>query len=1296
MKRPHGKIKDFVEPQAFDLLRNVAADPTRALAAYRFTDVTSDLLVRWLDALADVPRRHAVAPVTSQSLATNNTTRALAGVRGVGKSHTLAAFAALAAMPELRSSVSDAHVATSARRLSGRRYTVARIERGSCQTLQEEIAVALASVFGGEAADYLAQANDDIAALLHVAASRLYDATLVLVIDTAYGRSTRVERDDGKLLSELAHHAAATNTFIALALDDDITGAEGANAALARAYRIDYLDPEHLFRIADAYVLKKNPNARAALHEIYLSLRQEIAGFNWSEPRFAALYPLHPIVADITSAVRLYAPTFALLPFAAETAQRAIGRPPLALVTLDEVFDRAEAELREAKPLDNLFAAYVELIANSIGRLPVMARLEARLILKALFVLSLDGRGATAAEICAAMLFEDAPPMTTNGAPARTRVKQALERFCADAPGNLIQRDTEAASATNEIANEPRYRFRIDTTSGFETALAEAIEKSNSDEKSLLQVLYAAAPARFADWSFGNINGDINGDINNNVDAEISSASAPDFVQMIDEKITTNYVEWRGTQREGCIVLRDDYDQLDLAAVDAGKLMSSEWLVMLLAPRLSDDATNHTARLSLSNANLDALTKIVPLIIEWRPAALTADERNTLRRCLALHRTPELFTLHGEHAHATHAASLAQVERIWARSFLDDGKLVITQRNVVAFEDHPASANLSVSTNSGTLRVERSWSDEAKASATLAEAFRRTLEEFFNRLYPQHPCFDEPLGEREIRKLITDLFGGANVTDAEVQRFAALFAVPLQLVVQRGTTLALRTGDELLNLKWVREVVGLAERAEGACVPLQRIAEILQQEPFGFGASVQRLLLASLVANRRLEFVTTNGDRISRRTLATSIKWETVAGIARPAAILQSAEELTMWARLLAEGATSEIAINETGGNSIANPATREQVRESLSTWLATWRAAKLLVRFAELSDDALTTRAADIHNAVQRSFDASAQAIDDALADQISLEEGLQRVADAFINSPKTFDERARQLAQLTTYVDLFPVRDWARVFLLAAEPTGVATIDAARRELLDIATNPHALFDEKSCVRFDELWAEFHPAYVETYAARHDAVMNNSAHRLIADTLGRGAAWREYEALAGLSLINHRNWKAIERVREQVRAANCLIDVREVLQTEPRCICAFRMTCETGFAHLEDELAASIEIGRATAHRTLSFVAPYIAGALEHLATTSTNSVAARAQTLSTSFKQGITPASLSFGDVQIIEHALAASPAPPAVRVALPVENHELLTPEELNARLTQWLDELPSRIAVVEVTHGVDEK
>ncbi|MBA3240866.1 MAG: hypothetical protein H0T60_06525, partial [Acidobacteria bacterium] len=359
--------------------------------------------------------------------------------------------------------VGDAHVLTSARRLSGRRYAVVRVERGSRVTLAEEMAAAFAEVFGGSDAQW----GHDPAGMLAVAASRALDETLVVLIDTAFNRPARVNRDDGPLLGELATTSRGVNAFVALALDDDIAGADGANVVLSGTYRIDYLDPENLYRVVEQFVLRKKPQGRAALSDIYHNLRASVPEFNWSEARFASLYPVHPLVADVAAGVRLYVPTFAFLPFAAGVAARAAARPALSLVLLDEVFDGAEVDLRRSPELREAFAAYDHLVAQSIGQMPVMQRHQARLILKSLFVLSLDGHGATAAELCAALLLiDDATSLSVNDVTspavndvtspgAAEQVEETLARFAEAALAGSIGRD-EGMGGT-----AARYHFRV-------------------------------------------------------------------------------------------------------------------------------------------------------------------------------------------------------------------------------------------------------------------------------------------------------------------------------------------------------------------------------------------------------------------------------------------------------------------------------------------------------------------------------------------------------------------------------------------------------------------------------------------------------------------------------------------------------------------------------------------------------------------------------------------------------------------------------------------------------------------
>ncbi|MDQ1422399.1 MAG: hypothetical protein QOJ52_4361, partial [Acidimicrobiaceae bacterium] len=800
---------------------------------------------------------------------------ALAGARGVGKSHMLAAFGALASLPELRRSVAEAHVAVSASRLLNGRYRVARVERGTRPTLHEELSVAL----GGEAETW----KTEPARMLAFSAG-MTETPLVLVIDTAFERENRVERDDGLLLSELANAARELSVFIALALDDDIAGADGVNVALSGTFQIDYLDPEHLYRITDTHLFQKNAQSREALREMYRTLRASVPGFNWSEPRFAAIYPMHPLIADVASAVRLYAPTFAFLPFAAAAGAHAVNRPALSLVVLDELFDRTERALRFAESLANPLAAYDHLVRHGVSQVPIMQRLQAKLVLKGLFILSLEGRGATARELGAAMLLYD----EQQPAAAIERIENVLSIFAQTAPpGSLLK---------NEDEGEARYCFNI------------------------------IAPAR------------------------------------------------------------------SIAAIDA--------------------------------------------------------------------------------------------------------------------------------------RAEQ------------------------------------------------DVQGGKD------------------------------TGSEPPPLRPVN----------------------------------------------------------------------------------LSDEELAEWASQLTGSAMP---------GSLDEPDARDHVRNALAEWLKMWRADNPLKTFDGVADEGLTTRVWNLAEGLRRSFGSAAIAIESALSKNISLEEGLQRVANAFGNSADKLKLNSERLAELTSFIRELPGRTRARAYLSLAEPTGVDEIESARRELLAIAADVHNLFDEESVNRFNLLWQEFHARYTEHYARTHDEALRDNNRREELEALTRSDEWREFESLSQLRLVNRRYWDEATGMLERARHAECELPVRQQLAEHPLCACRFRLTMGETLARIPQEIGEMVERGRAAHRRTLRFLATPLAIALDALARKETDTETAnRSRSLSGAFAQGTGPAQFSPVDVQLIESALARMSSPPPVRLHLPVSDYGLLTRDELRARLNQWLDDLPNEPAVVEVIERED--
>jgi hypothetical protein len=73
MNQIQDKVKDIVDVRANDQLHDFLADLGQTLSGYYFTDITSDLMAKWID-------RVVVMPTGSGNA------YALAGYRGVGKS----------------------------------------------------------------------------------------------------------------------------------------------------------------------------------------------------------------------------------------------------------------------------------------------------------------------------------------------------------------------------------------------------------------------------------------------------------------------------------------------------------------------------------------------------------------------------------------------------------------------------------------------------------------------------------------------------------------------------------------------------------------------------------------------------------------------------------------------------------------------------------------------------------------------------------------------------------------------------------------------------------------------------------------------------------------------------------------------------------------------------------------------------------------------------------------------------------------------------------------------------------
>lgn len=1179
MKRIQEKVKDLVEVLPYKNLQDFISDPSRTLAAYHFTDATSDLMAKWLDRISVMSGKKGVA-------------NALAGYRGVGKSHFLATLGAILAHSELRSRITNPHAAASAQNLKRARYSVVNVRRGTHDTLYAELKEAIAKTFEVSTADL----SDSLAELLNWVAKKSGDLPLILLVDTAFERSSRVARDDGVLLGEIAEISEDLNLFVAVALDDDIAGADGINAAIARRYSIDYLDQEHLYRIVDAHIFPKHRQKVPLLHDIYTNFKTAMPSFRWSEQRFAALYPLHPVILENAPFVRLYAPEFALLGFASEAGAKILGRPANSLIALDEVFDNVEASLRKIEDLKDAVATYDILNSEIITQMPVMQRLHAKLTLKGLFLLSLEGEGTTAGEISAAMLIYD----ETEPEKSVKNVEAILEKFVAALPEE-IQR--------NAVANrETRYSLRVSSKDNLNQAVAEAVKSISPDV--IPKILRRVARERFSDWAFS--------EENDTGDA------------------TECRIVWRGGVRYGSVVWNADGAETTSAANSE----AADWEVIINPPTAPKQKLGRKTGISG---------------VFWQPAELRADEIDTILRYYVLLTNQDLREEYGEQLRAAGHANLMSIEKIWNRIFLEEATLEIDG-------------------------FDYNFSEAARAATNLTDVFSNMLEPLFENLYPEHPQFAETLEMNDVSQLVSDFFSGARQTLTDAQNLAKTFALPLGLVAGRNGTFVLETEDNLINLPLARKILATVKENPETSVSLKTIYEELKKPPYGLGREASHLILTALVAQRRIEFVTSKGDRINRRSLDLKIIWKDIEGIAKPSSVSYGDKRLIEWARLLT--GTKNL-------QSLDQSEERQEIKTALEGWLIEWQSERTLERFNDLPDDILTTKIWRMAMHTEKTFGVVAATVAAILDDSISLEEGLHRIAESFSDSEKEYAARRNDLTVLGDFIKGVGRREKVRNYLAICETTDDESLEAMRAKLTRTVEESYLHPSNKLNDEMESLWQNFHSQFADYFAIKHDLVMKSHLMREKFDEFRRSDEWWEFENLSRLTIFQRTYWKEAKQLFRRLKEIDCRFDVRTMLKTQPFCGCSFKLSQTRNLEKLPVTLEETVARGRENYRGVLWKLKDTMVSLLEHfIREMNDEDFTKTARRLIGIFQSNSPIPLLTNNELVVLKKVFDDLPTAPLLQISLPGDE-SFLSREELRLQLNDWLEDLPNEPVLLKI-------
>ncbi|MEP6787811.1 MAG: hypothetical protein ABJB40_05225, partial [Acidobacteriota bacterium] len=966
-------------------------------------------------------------------------------------------------------------------RLSRRHGPVAFVRRGTRDTLLDEVKYGVAELLEAEPETL----NSSLPDLLLRASEHAGDIPLVVLVDTARGRETRVARDDGDVLSQMAGIAKAIGIFVGVALDDDISGADGPNSPIAASYGIDYLDQEHLYKIVDSHIFSKYQQKLPVLKDIYEYYREVLPGFRWSEQRFSSLYPLHPATLEIAPLIRLYIHEFALLSFASEAGERILGRPANSLIGLDEVFDAVESKMRDVPALKETFEAFDKLNKDIVSKVPVQFRLPAKLVLKGLLTLSLNGQGSTPSEIAAAMMIfdEDASRSST------VDVANVLESFADYLPDTIEKFDRGDA--------ESKYCFKFASVGDVNDVLAEAMETVSDDV--VWDLLLRQTSEKFSDV-------ELRGDF----------GAYP----------TTCVVEWRGSIRRGEIVWNADE-----AANNLDNSAGFDWLLFF-----EKDGTNNAGDTILHSAQSAV----------WRPAELKPDEKDTIRRHHLLQTNEEVRDRFGDGLNtASHVNSIA-VEKIWQRVFLQEAVLVAD----------------------GT---EFQFSEEARSSHSLAQLFTIMLEPLFEKRYPSHPTFSQTLGVKEASNLISSFFSGSSTNTAEAQALAETYALPLGLANRNGNFVQPLATEVLAELPVVKLVYGGPTSEIEGSIPVAEIALRLEEAPLGLTREACHLILAAMVAQRQLEFVTTTGNRINYRSLDLQIIWDDIIAVAAPLNETVPVERLLLWARLVTGNAN--IRSLDRAEDLIA-------IEASLVVWLGSWKQDRVLDDFDALPDEYLNAAIWKTAANIKKTFGAMASIVNDLAKKAISADICVRSIAELFIDQESEFKKNESDLRVLRDFTYGVSRRAEILSYLSLSEITRDKTTENARYALLERISTGSVVETNLTLEQIELLWNNFRENYSEFYIEKHDAAMTTASGDRFKGLL-RSDRWSSFEGLSENPWFDRRYVSAARTLIREIRQLNCDSNPRLQLESKPYCSCSFKLSEFERHSRLLDQLETVVSAG-------------------------------------------------------------------------------------------------------------------
>ncbi|MBL8151473.1 MAG: hypothetical protein JNN15_16230, partial [Blastocatellia bacterium] len=518
----------------------------------------------------------------------------IAGERGVGKSHLLAFIAALLRKPELASYVGYAPARNSIERLLTTLSIFPNVVTVNFDTVDRKT-------------------SQDLIKTSLEEASKKEGSKTIFFFDSF---SHQAERDEAwldwfkKELETILEQKASV--FVELNSDDLFK----LNLK-QESVKVEAMGLKDLAQVIDKVVCQKSAKQRQAIKDLYEDLQHYFPYFQTSTGEFIELFPIHPQVLKIVPVMRKYANRFSLFGFFYSVAPRAVLRRGLNVVSLIDLFDSFEFELRRNHHLSYLFSSYDFLVENFVRALPSVQQVYGKMLLGTLTLLSITGKPHTMFEIAeSAMLYDDGSPVLLQNS------LRSLIDFMAMAAGDRIEL---IDSDKGDVG------FRLRLSADFVDPLEKAASQISDNDPRLCEVLIDAGKLCFKDWPL--------------------VYTSDHFKRSVETEMV-----WQGSRRRGKVELFDRHVELIRGDYD--------WELLILSP------------FEIAGGVEPDLTSFqtAERTIVWYPSELFAEELDILKRLVVVLGQGSKI-LSKERYNTEQAYLTAQSVRIFIRSYIELGRI---------------------------------------------------------------------------------------------------------------------------------------------------------------------------------------------------------------------------------------------------------------------------------------------------------------------------------------------------------------------------------------------------------------------------------------------------------------------------------------------------------------------------------------------------------------------------------------------------------------------------------------------